>query len=48
VGHRVTHSVLAFTATNFTIGDPADPDVLNVAGFDSAVPQVLADFIARR
>jgi 60 kDa SS-A/Ro ribonucleoprotein len=48
VGHRVTHSVLAFTAVDFTIGDPADPDVLNVAGFDSAVPQVLADFVGRQ
>lgn len=48
VGHRVTHSVLAFTATDVTVGDPRDPDVLNVAGFDSAVPALVADFIAGR
>lgn len=48
VGHRVTHSVLAFTATDVTIGDPNDPHVLNCAGFDAAVPQLVADFIAGR
>ncbi len=48
VGHRVTHSIFAFTATSVTIGDPNDPDVLNVAGFDAAVPKLLVDFMAGR
>ena len=44
-GHRVTHSVLAFTANEVSIGDPNDPDVFNVAGFDAAAPRLIADFI---
>jgi 60 kDa SS-A/Ro ribonucleoprotein len=37
-------SVTAFTATEFTIADPADPGTLDVSGFDSAAPKLLADF----
>ncbi|MBF6328070.1 TROVE domain-containing protein [Nocardia transvalensis] len=37
-------SVVAMTATDFTIADPADAGMLDVAGFDSAVPALLADF----
>ena len=37
-------SVVAMTATDFTIADPADPGSLDVSGFDSAVPKLLADF----
>jgi 60 kDa SS-A/Ro ribonucleoprotein len=37
-------SVVGMTATDFTIADPADPRTLDVAGFDSAVPSLLADF----
>jgi 60 kDa SS-A/Ro ribonucleoprotein len=36
--------VAGMTATNFTIADPDDPATMDVAGFDSAVPQLLADF----
>jgi 60 kDa SS-A/Ro ribonucleoprotein len=36
--------VVAMTATRFTIADPSDPGMLDVAGFDSAVPNLIADF----
>ena len=34
--------VIGMTATDFTIADPLDPGSLDVAGFDSAVPNLLA------
>jgi 60 kDa SS-A/Ro ribonucleoprotein len=37
--------VLATTPTSFTIADPKDGGMLDVAGFDSAVPQLVGDFI---
>ncbi|GIL78756.1 hypothetical protein Vretimale_347 [Volvox reticuliferus] len=37
--------VLAFSATKFSIADPEDPGMLDVAGLDSAVPQLVADFV---
>lgn len=37
-------SVIGMTATDFTIADPNDPGTLDVAGFDSAAPQLLASF----
>lgn len=37
-------SVVAMTATGTTIADPADPGMLDVSGFDAAVPKLLADF----
>lgn len=39
--------VLGMTATDFTIADPTDPGMLDIAGFDSAVPTLLTDFSAR-
>ncbi|MFE3192193.1 TROVE domain-containing protein [Nocardia sp. NPDC059240] len=36
--------VIGMTATNFTIADPDDSGSLDIAGFDSAVPTLLADF----
>lgn len=36
---------VAFTATNFTIADPRDFGMLDVVGFDSAVPNVISEFI---
>jgi 60 kDa SS-A/Ro ribonucleoprotein len=39
--------VVGLTATDFTIADPADPGMLDIAGFDSALPMLLADFSAR-
>jgi len=42
IGARM--SVVGMTATDFTIADPDDPGTLDIAGFDSAVPAMLADF----
>ncbi len=36
--------VVSMTGTRHSIADPADPGQLDVSGFDSAVPQLLADF----
>jgi 60 kDa SS-A/Ro ribonucleoprotein len=36
--------VVGMTATSFTIADPKDPGMLDVVGFDTAAPQVMADF----
>jgi 60 kDa SS-A/Ro ribonucleoprotein len=45
-GTDVRQVVVGMTATEFTIADPSDPLSLDVAGFDSAVPNLLADFAA--
>lgn len=37
-------TVVGMTATDFSIADPSDPGMLDVAGFDAAVPQLIADF----
>lgn len=36
--------VVGMTATQFTIADPSDPGMLDVAGFDSAVPGLITEF----
>lgn len=36
---------VGFVGTNRTIADPSDPGMLDVVGFDSAVPSLIADFI---
>jgi 60 kDa SS-A/Ro ribonucleoprotein len=36
--------VAGMTANDVTIADPQDPGMLDVAGFDSAVPNLIADF----
>lgn len=36
--------VLATTPSKFTIADPNDPGMIDIAGFDSSVPQVVAEF----
>jgi 60 kDa SS-A/Ro ribonucleoprotein len=40
--------VVGMTAMGFTIADPTDAGMLDVAGFDAAVPGVIADFAAVR
>ncbi|EDQ84515.1 uncharacterized protein MONBRDRAFT_34670 [Monosiga brevicollis MX1] len=40
--------VAGMSSTNFSIADPADPNMLDFVGFDSAAPQIMADFIADR
>jgi 60 kDa SS-A/Ro ribonucleoprotein len=37
-------AVLACTATNFSIADPNDPGMLDIAGFGSDVPALLTEF----
>jgi 60 kDa SS-A/Ro ribonucleoprotein len=36
--------VVGMTATECSIADPSDPGMLDVAGFDSAVPSLITDF----
>jgi 60 kDa SS-A/Ro ribonucleoprotein len=36
--------VVGLTATRFSIADPNDPGMLDVAGFDTAVPTLITDF----
>jgi len=38
--------VVGMTATEVTIADPADLLAMDIAGFDTATPQVIGDFIA--
>lgn len=40
--------VLAVTSTNFTIADPNDAGMLDIAGFDAAVPRLVDNFISGR
>jgi 60 kDa SS-A/Ro ribonucleoprotein len=40
--------VVGMTATAFSIADPTDAGMLDVAGFDAAVPGLVADFSAGR
>lgn len=37
--------VVAMTATRFSIADPRDPGMLDVAGFDTAAPGLMAEFV---
>lgn len=39
--------VLATTATSFSVADPNDPGMLDIAGFDLATPRVLSEFAQR-
>jgi 60 kDa SS-A/Ro ribonucleoprotein len=45
-GKAVRVVVAATTASGYSIGDPSDPLVLNIAGFDAAVPTVISEFLA--
>ena len=44
MGINARLAVVGMTATDFTIADPEDTGTLDVAGFDSAVPSLLASF----
>ena len=48
IGHDVSLAVVAMTATGTSIANPEDPRQMDVAGFDTSVPQVLSDFAAGR
>lgn len=41
-------TVVGMVSNGFTIADPADAGMLDVVGFDSAAPQLMADFAAGR
>ena len=36
--------VVAMTATGFSIADPEDAGMLDVVGFDTAVPNLISEF----
>ena len=38
--------VVGMVSNGFTIADPTDPGMLDVVGFDTAAPRVMADFIS--
>jgi 60 kDa SS-A/Ro ribonucleoprotein len=38
--------VVGMASNGFSIADPKDAGMLDVVGFDTAAPQVLADFAA--
>jgi 60 kDa SS-A/Ro ribonucleoprotein len=38
--------VVGMASNGFTIADPSDGGMLDVVGFDTATPQVIADFAA--
>lgn len=41
-------AVIATSVSQFTIADPRDAGMLDIAGFDSAAPQIIADFASKR
>jgi 60 kDa SS-A/Ro ribonucleoprotein len=45
MGIAATLVVVAMTANEFSIADPDDGGMLDVVGFDTATPQVIAEFI---
>lgn len=38
--------VMAFTATKFSVADPSDAGMMDIAGMDSNVPKILSDFVS--
>lgn len=48
VGHDVKLIAAAMTGTEYSVADPKDASGLNISGFDSAVPQLIGDFISGR
>jgi 60 kDa SS-A/Ro ribonucleoprotein len=46
MGIPATLVVVGMASNGFSIADPVDPGMLDVVGFDTAVPQVIADFAA--
>ncbi|CAB3398551.1 unnamed protein product [Caenorhabditis bovis] len=43
--HDARLIVMGMSATEFTIADPTDAGMLDIAGFDSAVPQIINEFV---
>ena len=44
MGRQVRQVVVGMQATGFTIADPKDPLQLDVAGFDTALPDIVNTF----
>ena len=44
-GINAKEIVVGMTATNFTIADPDDAGMMDIVGFDTAAPQIMANFI---
>lgn len=40
--------VIGTSVSEFTIADPKDSGMMDIAGFDSAAPQIIADFASKR
>jgi 60 kDa SS-A/Ro ribonucleoprotein len=45
-GKSTRNVVVAFSTNAISVADPEDPDQLDVAGFDTATPQLISDFTA--
>jgi 60 kDa SS-A/Ro ribonucleoprotein len=45
VNSRARVVVVSMTAAGYSIGDPADQGVLNVAGFDGSLPKLITGFV---
>lgn len=45
MGIRAKLIVVGMTSKGFSIADPEDAGALDVVGFDSAMPVVMADFV---
>jgi 60 kDa SS-A/Ro ribonucleoprotein len=43
---RAKLCVVGMTATDFSIADPSDAGCLDVAGFDTATPNVISEFMS--
>ena len=44
IGRPVKQIVIGTSVSDFTIADPTDPLQLDIAGFDSAAPQIISNF----
>ena len=44
MGQNAKLIVVGMTSTEFSIADPTDPGMLDIVGFDTAAPAVMADF----
>jgi 60 kDa SS-A/Ro ribonucleoprotein len=45
---RVILIVVAMASNGFSIADPDDAGMMDVVGFDGAVPQLMSDFVRDR
>jgi len=44
-GKQTKSIVIGTTASNCSIADPSDPNSIDIAGFDSSIPQLIAEFV---